>query len=35
MEATGSLSWDRVLMEYPTDIGLLARLDSNVRGLAR
>jgi hypothetical protein len=35
MRATGSLNWDRVLMEYLTDIGLLAELDSNVRGLAR
>jgi hypothetical protein len=35
LKATGSLSWDRVLMEYLTDIGLLAKLDPNVRGLAR
>jgi hypothetical protein len=35
LKATGSLSWDRLLMEYLTDIGLLAELDSNVRGLAR
>jgi hypothetical protein len=35
LKAIGSLSWDRVLMEYLTDIGLLAKLDSNVRGLAR
>jgi hypothetical protein len=33
--ASGSLSWDRVLMEYLTEIGLLAKLDPNVRGLAR
>jgi hypothetical protein len=35
LKATGSLSWDRVLMEYLTEVGLLAKLDPNVRGLAR
>ena len=35
LRAGGSLSRDRVLMEYLIDLGLLAKLDPNVRGLAR
>lgn len=35
MKTTGMLNSDRLVIQYLSDIGLLAKLDTNVRGLGR
>jgi hypothetical protein len=35
MKTSGTLNSDRLVIQYLADIGLLAKLDTNVRGLGR